>query len=58
MAFEDNAYAAGLFLDLSKAFDTNNHDILLDKFKSYYGIRGTTYDWFASYLSNRSQCTK
>ena len=56
-AFEDNAYAAGFFLDLSKAFDTINHDILLDKL-SYYGIRGTTYDWFASYLSNRSQCTK
>ena len=56
-AFEDNAYVVGLFLNISKAFDTINHDILLDKL-SYYGIRGTTYDWFASYLSNRSQCTK
>lgn len=43
------------FLDLAKAFDTVSHDILLKKLK-FYGIYGTTLDWFTSYLSNRKQC--
>ena len=43
-----------LFLDLSKAFDTLNHDIFISKLK-YYGINNSTLDWFKSYLYNRRQ---
>ena len=43
-----------IFLDFAKAFDTVNHQILIEKLK-YYGVDGTTLDLFKSYLSNRSQ---
>ena len=53
-AIESGHFSCGIFLDLRKALDTVDHDILLAKLYSY-GIRGTPYDWFVSYLSNRSQ---
>ena len=54
---DNKQITCGLFLDFSKAFDTVNHDILLSKLYTY-GIRGTPFKWFKSYLSNRTQFVK
>ena len=53
-ALDKGEYAIGLFLDLQKAFDTVNHDILLKKLYKY-GIRGTCLKWLTDYLANRQQ---
>ena len=50
-------YFMGIFIDLSKAFDTIHHTILIDKL-AYYGIRGVALQCFISYLSIRSQYVK
>jgi len=51
-AMENNQFSVGVFVDLSKAFNTLNHNILLNKLH-YYSIPGVAYKWFKSYLSNR-----
>ena len=53
-SFERNEYTIGVFIDLSKAFDTVDHNILLKKL-DVYGISGTYFQWFRNYLSNRKQ---
>ena len=54
----DKGYLNGvIFLDLKKAFDCGNHDILITKLK-LYGCTENTLCWFKSYLTNRRQMCK
>ena len=54
----DNSLLNGvLFLDLKKAFDCVDHQVMLNKL-ALYCIRGITLNWFKSYLSNRKQICK
>ena len=53
-AIEEGAYSCGIFLDLSKAFDSVNHNILIEKLQ-HYGVRDLEIKWFLSYLENRKQ---
>ena len=53
-ALDNKNILCGVFIDLSKAFDTVDHTILLSKLY-HYGIHGIANDWFKSYLTNRQQ---
>ena len=54
---DDGFYTLALFIDLSKAFDTVDHKILLDKLDNH-GIRGIAKEWFRSFLTNRQMRVK
>ena len=49
-------YTLGIFIDLKKAFDTCDHNIILSKL-SHFGFRGFANTWFKNYLQNRKQFT-
>ena len=53
-SFDESKFTLGIFIDLSKAFDTVHHRILTKKLE-LFGIKGCNLRWFESYLSNRKQ---
>ena len=53
-SFANKEHIIGVFMDLSKAFDTIDHDILIYKLKRY-GIQGIALSWIRDYLTNRKQ---
>ena len=53
-ALDDGNFACGIFIDLLRAFDTVNHNILLSKL-CHYGKCGLANKWFESYLADHKQ---
>ena len=58
LAFAKVRATAVVFSDQSAAFDTIDHDTLLDSLGSWFGVSGVVLDWFKSYLADHVQCIK
>ncbi len=56
-SIDNGDFCASLFIDLSKAFDTVDHEILLHRLKSV-GLSSDVVPWFKIYLSGRTQCVQ
>ena len=54
---DKHSFSCGVFIDLKKAFDTVDHNILLP-YLDHYGFRGVINKWFSSYLLGRTQSTQ
>ena len=53
-AMDNSMSTVAVYIDLKKAFDTVDHNILTNKLE-HYGIRGLAFSWIQSYLTNRTQ---
>ena len=53
-SLDNKQSVCAVFIEFQKAFDTVDHNRMLNKL-SHYGIRDTTNNWFSSYLANRNQ---
>nr|XP_054772842.1 uncharacterized protein LOC129280870 [Lytechinus pictus] len=58
MALDTRKEVVLLLLDFSAAFDTIDHQLLLQRMSTYFGIRGSVLRWFSSYVENRSHAVK
>ena len=56
LALDEKCDVCLVLLDISAAFDTVNHSILLNRLRDRFGLSGSELKWFHSYLSNRRQC--